>query len=46
MRSADSSLDEEALRIIKTLPRWKPGTLKGKAEGVELTVPVTFRLDR
>ena len=46
MRSADSSLDEEALRIIKTLPRWKPGTLKGKAVGVELTVPVTFRLDR
>lgn len=46
MRSADSSLNEEALRIIKTLPRWKPGTLKGKAVGVELTVPVTFRLDR
>lgn len=30
VRSVDPFLDKEALRIIKTLPQWKPGTLKGK----------------
>ena len=30
VRSVESSLDNEALRLIKMLPQWKPGTLKGK----------------
>lgn len=46
MKSVDPSLDEEALRIIKMLPQWKPGTLHGKAVQVKYTVPVTFRLDK
>ena len=46
VRSVDPFLDKEALRIIKTLPQWKPGTLKGKAVKVKYTVPVTFRLDK
>lgn len=46
MRSVTPSLDKEALRIIKKLPQWKPGTLQGKAVRVKYTVPVTFRLDK
>ncbi len=46
VRSVESSLDNEALRLIKMLPQWKPGTLKGKAVKVKYTVPVTFRLDK
>ena len=44
VRSVDPFLDKEALRIIKTLPQWKPGTLKGKAVKVKYTVPVAFKL--
>ncbi|EXZ19479.1 gram-negative bacterial tonB family protein [Bacteroides fragilis str. J-143-4] len=44
MRSVEPSLDKEALRIIKMLPQWKPGTLKGKAVKVKYTVQVTFKL--
>ena len=44
VRSVEPSLDKEALRIIKMLPHWKPGTLKGKAVKVKYTVPVAFKL--
>lgn len=46
VRSVDPSLDKEALRIIKTLPQWKPGTLKGKTVKVKYAVPVAFKLSR
>lgn len=46
VRSVEPSLDEEALRIIKTLPKWKPGTLQGKAVKVKYTVPVAFKLNK
>jgi len=44
VRSVEPSLDKEALRLIKMLPQWKPGTLKGKAVKVKYTVPVAFKL--
>lgn len=44
VRSVESSLGNEALRLIKMLPQWKPGTLKGKAVKVKYTVPVAFKL--
>ena len=44
VRSVESSLDNEALRLIKMLPQWRPGTLKGKAVKVKYTVPVAFKL--
>jgi protein TonB len=44
IRSVDSLLDKEALRIINMLPAWKPGMNNGKALNVSYTVPVTFRL--
>lgn len=44
VRGVEPSLDKEALRLIKMLPQWKPGTLKGKAVKVKYTVPVAFKL--
>lgn len=40
----DPSLDKEALRVIKSMPKWKPGKQRGKAVRVKYTVPVNFRL--
>ena len=45
MRSVDPYLDKEALRVIKMMPKWKPGMQKGQPVRVKYTVPVTFRLD-
>ena len=44
MRSVDPSLDREAQRVVKAMPRWKPGKQNGSAVRVKYTVPVTFRL--
>ncbi|WP_106829763.1 energy transducer TonB [Parabacteroides pacaensis] len=44
MRGVDPSLDKEALRVIGTLPAWKPGKQRGKPVRVKYTVPVLFRL--
>ncbi|MDE5677798.1 energy transducer TonB [Phocaeicola sp.] len=44
VRSVDPYLDKEALRVIKTMPKWKPGKQRGKAVRVKFTVPVTFKL--
>jgi protein TonB len=35
---------EEALRLIRNMPKWKPGTQKGKPVKVYYTMPVTFKL--
>jgi TonB family protein len=45
IRSAgDPSLDKEAIRVIKSMPKWKPGTIKGKPVRVKLSAPVKFSL--
>ncbi len=44
MRSVDPSLDKEAMRVVKSMPRWKPGKQNGSAVRVKYTVPVVFRL--
>lgn len=43
-RGVDPSLDKEALRVVSTLPRWKPGMQRGKAVRVSYTVPINFVL--
>ena len=43
-RSVDPALDNEAKRVIYTLPKWKPGFQQGKAVDVAYTVPITFIL--
>ena len=43
-RSAFQSLDAEALRVVKSMPKWKPGRVKGKAVKVYFSVPISFVL--
>jgi len=44
LRSVDPSLDAEAIRIVKAMPRWTPGVKDGKAVAVRYTLPVNFSL--
>jgi len=44
VRSVDPSLDKEAVRVIKSMPKWKPGKQRGKAVRVKFTLPIVFRL--
>ena len=44
LRGVDPSLDKEALRVINSMPPWKPGKQRGKPVRVKYTVPITFRL--
>lgn len=43
-RGVDPSLDKEALRVVNSLPRWKPGKQRGKPVNVSYTVPINFVL--
>jgi protein TonB len=43
-RGVDPSLDKEALRVVNTLPNWKPGKQRGKPVRVSYTVPINFVL--
>ena len=45
VKSVNKQLDQEALRVISTMPNWKPGTQRGKPVRVKYTVPVNFRLN-
>ncbi|NCC10256.1 MAG: TonB family protein [Bacteroidia bacterium] len=45
VRAVDPSLDAEALRVIRLMPKWTPGKQRGKAVNVKYTVPVMFRLN-
>lgn len=40
----DASLDKEAVRVIKSMPKWNPGQQRGKPVRVKYTVPVNFKL--
>lgn len=44
VRSVDSSLDKEAIRVIKSMPKWSPGKQRGKPVRVKYTLPVNFKL--
>ena len=43
-RGVDPSLDQEALRVVNSLPKWKPGMQRGKPVRVSYTVPINFQL--
>lgn len=43
-KSVDPSLDREAMRVVKSMPRWNPGKQNGSAVRVKYTLPVMFRL--
>jgi periplasmic protein TonB len=44
LRGIDPALDNEALRVVKTLPKFKPGRQAGVAVPVWFMLPVTFRI--
>ena len=44
VKSVDPSLDKEAVRVIKAMPKWIPGKQNGSSVRVKFTLPVTFTL--
>ena len=44
IKSVDPALDNEALRVINSMPKWTPGRQNGKLVNVKYTIPVTFNL--
>lgn len=45
LRSVDPSLDKEAVRVVRNMPRWSPGKQGGEPVRVRYNVPVSFRLN-
>lgn len=43
-RGVDPNLDKEAIRVVNSMPPWKPGKQRGKAVKVSYTVPINFVL--
>ncbi len=46
LRGVDPLLDSEAVRVVKTLPKFKPGMQQGRAVKVWFTLPIVFKLQR
>ena len=44
LKKVSDEIDAEAVRVIKAMPKWKPGMQKGQPVRVKYTIPVTFRL--
>ncbi|GAT64243.1 energy transducer TonB [Paludibacter jiangxiensis] len=44
VRGVDPSLNEEALRVVRNMPRWKPGRQRNQAVNVKYTLPIPFWL--
>ncbi len=44
LRSVHPALDQEALRVVKAMPKWTAGKMRGKAVKVKMSVPIIFRL--
>ena len=44
IKPAFPSLDAEAVRVVKAMPKWKPGYQKGQAVRVQFTMPINFSL--
>lgn len=42
VKPVDPDLDKETLRLLKSMPRWSPGTINGEPVRVRYTVPVTY----
>lgn len=44
VRKIGGGCDEEAVRVVKRMPRWKPGKQSGKPVRTEFTLPIQFKL--
>ena len=45
IRGVHQSLDNEAVRVIKMMPNWKPGIQRGKPVNTRFTLPIYFKID-
>jgi TonB family protein len=45
LRGIGSGCDEEAIRVVKMMPKWNPGEEKGKPVAVQFNLPIKFALD-
>lgn len=45
IRSKAAALDDEAIRVVKAMPKWKAGKQRGKAVRVQYQIPITFTLN-
>lgn len=45
IKGVDPNLDKEAIRVIKTLPKFTPGKINGKPVRTSMSLPVTFKLN-
>jgi protein TonB len=45
VRGVDKNLDTEAMRVVKSLPKYKPGKQRGKSVRVMFTIPINFTLN-
>ena len=45
VKSLDPLFDKEALRIVKSMPKWIPGTQNGQLVRIKYTIPVIFRAE-
>lgn len=45
VRGVDKNLDAEAVRVVKSLPKYKPGKQRGKPVRVMFTIPINFTLN-
>ena len=46
VKHVNQELDAEAVRVIKSMPKWKPGIKNGAPVRVRYTLPISFRLDK
>ena len=44
IKGIGAGCDEEAVRVVKSAPKWKPGKQRGKAVRVRMVLPITFKL--
>lgn len=44
MRGVCEDIDAESIRVVKSMPKWKPGKQDGKAVRVQYTLPIVFKL--
>ena len=45
IKGVNEALDKEAVRIVKSMPYWIPGTQKGKRVSNEMSLPISFRIE-
>jgi protein TonB len=44
LKGIGSGCDEEAVRVIKNMPKWQPGKQRGRPVKVRMSLPIVFKL--